>query len=166
MAAKNAAGVELVPGWHPLVTIHVVGAVGALGLGLLALRWAGRSTWDRHRLAGKGYVLCVLVSAVSSLPLILSVTGGLPALLGFALLYALWALTIGLGLAAIRRKDLANHRRWMIRSYAVTLANLTLHLLWPLLRTLTGEDVHSYAAAVLLCGPINLAIAERWLRRR
>lgn len=163
MEVKRAASHSLIPFWHAAVAVHVVSAVGALALGLLAFRWAGRSRWDRHRLAGKGYAVCVLTSALSSVPLIFSVTGGWPTMLGFGLLYVLWLTTTGLTILRIKQHDVAAHRRWAARSYAVTLANLTLHLLWPTLILLTDEDIQSYTLSVALSGPLNLAICEGWM---
>jgi hypothetical protein len=75
-------------------------------------------------------------------------------------LYVLWLGTTGLTILRIKQHDVAAHHRWATRSYAVTLANLTLHLLWPSLILVTGEDVHSYTLAVALSGPLNLAINE------
>jgi len=164
MEVKRAAGHALIPFWHVLIATHVVSAVGALALGLLTFRWAKRSRWDRHRLAGKGYAVCVVISALSSVPLIISVTGGWPTMLAFGLLYVLWFTTTGLTILRIKQHNVAAHRRWAARSYAVTLANLSLHLLWPTLILVTGEDVHSYTLSVALSGPLNLAVVEGWWR--
>jgi hypothetical protein len=85
----------------------------------------------------------------------------------FRLLFgALMAASIVLGVAAIRRRDVAGHRAWMMRGYALGLGAGT-----QVLTLLIGEIVLGPPDAVaraLLMGAawaINLALAE-WLIRR
>ena len=75
-------------------------------------------------------------------------------------------LFIVLGLAAIRRRDIARHRAWMMRGYALGLGAGTqalTHLPWFLFPGIQGELTRA-----LLMGAgwaINLAVAE-WIIRR
>jgi len=74
---------------------------------------------------------------------------------------------ICLGFAAIRRLDIARHRAWMIRGYALGLGASTqalTHLPWFLF-----EGMHSELSRALLMGAgwaINLVMAEWIIRRR
>ena len=76
-------------------------------------------------------------------------------------------LFICLGVAAIRRRDIARHRAWMIRGYALGLGAGTqalTHLPWFLFEGIQGE-----LSRTLLMGAgwaINLAVAEWIIRRR
>ena len=57
------------------------------------------------------------------------------------------------------------HRRWMIRSYALTAAAITLRLYLPLLSHLGIPFDMSYPVVAWLCWVPNLLFAE-WLCRR
>lgn len=89
-------------------------------------------------------------------------------LFAFRLLFgSLMAACVVLGVSAIRRKDIASHRAWMLRGYAIALGAGTqavVHLLWiPFL----GQP--GVLARALLMGAgwtINLVAAEWWLRAR
>ena len=62
---------------------------------------------------------------------------------------------------------IAEHQRWMVRSYALTFAAVTLRLEMPFFFILGGMDyaeVSNYVA--WLCWVPNLIIAELYLRRR
>ena len=75
-------------------------------------------------------------------------------------------LFICLGLAAIRRRDIARHRAWMMRGYAIGLGAGTqalTHLPYFLFEGIQGEL--SRALAMGAGWAINLAVAE-WIIRR
>jgi hypothetical protein len=75
--------------------------------------------------------------------------------------------SIVLGVAAIRRRDIVRHGAWMLRGYAIGLGAGTqflTHLPWILLLGMPGE-----LPRALLMGAgwvINLAVAEWIIRRR
>jgi Predicted membrane protein (DUF2306) len=58
---------------------------------------------------------------------------------------------LGLGLAAVRRRDVPAHRRWMIRAFAIALGVSTARLWFGLLQ--------GFGAAPLLPAPLGLAVA-------
>jgi hypothetical protein len=65
---------------------------------------------------------------------------------------------------SIRRRDLAAHRAWMVRSYALTLAAVTLRIYLPA-AVIGGLDMtFAYPAIAWLCWVPNHVIAE-WLLR-
>jgi hypothetical protein len=76
------------------------------------------------------------------------------------------AVSILLGLNAIRRRDYASHGAWMMRGYAIGLGagtQVLTHLPWLLLVGKPGE-----LARGLLTGAgwvINLAVAELFIRK-
>jgi uncharacterized membrane protein YozB (DUF420 family) len=150
------------------VVLHVVGAAVFVLLGAAqfvpALR---RSGW--HRRAGRVAVAAGLVVAGSALWLTLFVppkpgTGDLLYLLRLVFGSAQAACLV-LGVAAVRRRDLATHRAWMIRAYAIALAAGT--------QVLTiGVGHAAFGTAVLVTDLangagwlVNLAVAE-WIIRR
>lgn len=81
-----------------------------------------------HRAVGWGYVLAILVGGIASLPLALGAEGGPVAQLGFALLGVIWLTTTAIALGHIKAHRIAEHRRWMLRSFVLTAAGITLRL--------------------------------------
>ncbi|MEU7743147.1 DUF2306 domain-containing protein [Nonomuraea sp. NPDC049158] len=124
-----------------------------------------------HRVAGRVLVPCGFVVALTGLWMTLfyprpagdgDLVTGLRLVFGTAML-----LSIGLGLAAIRRRDIARHRAWMMRGYAIALGAGTqalTHLPWFLFFGTPGELPRG-----LLMGAgwvINVAVAEWIIRKR
>jgi uncharacterized membrane protein len=128
-----------------------------------------RGGW--HRAAGRLLVPCGLGAALSGLWMTLFYprpddVGDL--LSGFRLVFGCaMALSIVLGFAAIRRRDLARHRAWMIRGYAIGLGagtQVLTHVPWILA---VGEPGKLSKALLMLAGwVINIAVAEWIIRRR
>lgn len=152
-----------VAGWP--VPAHFFGA----GLALLLVPLQLSATLRRrlpalHRLGGWLYVAAVAIGAVSGLVLAPDAQGGLPSRAGFTVLALLWPLVTAIGIAHAIRGDTASHRRWMLRSIALTASAVTLRLMlgagvvmqWPFLPV--------YVAAAWLCWLLNLAVCELILR--
>ena len=114
-----------------------------------------------HRTLGKIYLISVLLSGIASLYLALFATGGIVTSMGFGSLAILWLITSTIAYRAIRRKDLTGHRNWMIRSYALTFAAVTLRLWLPILGIAFQIDFDiSYKIISFLCWVPNLMVAE------
>ena len=64
------------------------------------------------------------------------------------------------------RRDLVAHREWMIRSFALTFAAVTLRLYLPIAQLLPVELDDAYRAISFLCWAPNLVVAEAYLRQR
>jgi hypothetical protein len=78
------------------------------------------------------------------------------------------ALSIGLGLYAIRRRDFASHGDWMMRAYAIGLGagtQVLTHLPWFLL--VGGKPGEHPRALMMGAGwAINVVVAEWIIRNR
>lgn len=165
MRHKVQTGFEPWAGWRPVLGVHVAAAVAALASGGLALGLGLRKQhWVLHRWTGRGYVVAVLISATAGIPLAFTATGGAPAAAGFLVLNGVWLRTVAGTYRLARRRDLAKHRAWAVRSYAVTFANMTFHLLTTSLTGPLGGRSAAYTVAVWLCWPVNLLAAELFLR--
>lgn len=151
----------------PWLYIHIAGAVVALVLGSLqflpALR---RGSIPPHRWIGRVYVAGCLVGGAAGLILAPGSYAGPIASLGFGSLAVLWITMTLLGWRAAMQGRFADHRRWMIRSWALTLAAVTLRLYLPLVMVLDLPFLPWYRAISFLAWVPNLVAAEFWLRRR
>ena len=142
----------------------VHGAVGASALAIGPVQFVGRlrTGWPQvHRVAGRVYLSCILVSGGTGLWLAFHTPGGLPAISGFFLLAVLWLLTGALALRAVLRGDYAAHRAWMMRSYALTLGAVTLRVYLGLGVPLVGLPFDTvYGMAAWASWVVNLLFVE------
>jgi uncharacterized membrane protein len=151
------------------VVLHILGALPFCILGAFQFASGLRRRWPRwHRLAGRLLVLCGITAGLSGLwmtqfyPLLQT---GL--LYSFRMLFgSAMVLSLALGLVAILRRDLARHRAWMLRGYAIGQGAGTqalTGLIWVLIFGPQSELTRE-----LLMGAswvINLVVAE-WIIRR
>lgn len=124
-----------------------------------------------HRAAGWLLIPCGLGAAITGLWMTLFYPrppGDGDLLTGFRLVFGTaMVMSILLGVAAIRRRDVARHRAWMMRGYAIGLGagtQVLTHLPWFLFFGAPGEFTRA-----LLVGAgwvINLAVAEWFIRKR
>ncbi|WP_224277141.1 DUF2306 domain-containing protein [Streptomyces sp. LS1784] len=147
--------------------IHIFGAVTALAVGpwQFSTRLRERSP-RRHRRIGVTYLLACLVGGVGALLLAPVAYGGAVAGLGFACLAVAWLVTGGAGLRAILDGRVIDHRRWMIRSFALTFAAVTLRLMLLAATAARLDFRTSYTAIAWLCWVPNLLLACWFTRRR
>lgn len=117
-----------------------------------------------HRLIGRIYIVSCLVGATSGLVLAIGTSAGRIAGVGFGSLAVLWIATNLLGLQRALEHRFVSHRRWMIRSWALTLAAVTLRIYIPLFDIVGLPEMPSYCAISFLCWVPNLVAAEISLR--
>ena len=147
--------------------VHFTGGAIALVAGTFQLNTRLRTRFiGAHRWLGRVYVLAVVIGGVAAFALALHSFGGLISHAGFGLLAVCW---IGSTLNAyrhIRQGNLSTHRNWMIRSYALTLAAVTLRLYLPSSQLAGFPMTVAYPAISWLCWVPNLLIAEWFIRSR
>ena len=129
--------------------------------------WAGLRNRrpQLHRWIGRSYGLAILIAGIGGAMMALGTRAGTGASAGFGILSILWLGTTALGVwfALQRRFDL--HRRWMLRSAALTFAAVTLRLELALLIVAGAPIEQAYAFVAWACWIPNLALAEWWLAR-
>ena len=147
--------------------VHFMGGAIALIAGTFQLNSRLRTRFiGVHRLFGRVYIVAVVIGGVAALVLALHSFGGLIAHVGFGLLAVCW---IGSTLNAyrhIRQRNLSTHRNWMIRSYALTLAAVTLRIYLPSSQLAGIPMTAAYPVIAWLCWVPNLLIAEWFVRSR
>ena len=152
---------------NPFLAIHVIGAVTALLAGPLQFVRAIRTRWPGfHRASGRIYVAGCAIGVPSGFMLALGTTAGPVAGSGFALLAVLSRLFTWLGWRAAVDRRFGDHREWMLRSYALTSAAITLRLMLPASIFLLGFEFEpAYRVIAWLSWLTNLAIFEYVIRR-
>lgn len=148
-------------------SVYIFGFYSHIFLGGLALligwvqfskKWRTKRI-ELHRFIGKIYLLAVLASGLSGLYISFYATGGVYTKLGFALLAIAWLFTSTKAYTSIKNKKVTQHQKWMIRSYALTFAAVTLRIYLPLLQQFLDFS-EAYAIIAWLCWIPNLFIAE------
>jgi uncharacterized membrane protein len=140
------------------IVLHVFSAVIALALGPFQFHDGLRSRHPRlHRATGRLYLgVGVLVGGLSGLYLAAGAFGGPLARVGFATLALAWLYTGWMAYSAIRAGDVASHRAWMLRNFALTTAAVTLRIYLPV-SMLAGIPFEvAYPAIAWLCWVPNL----------
>ncbi len=118
-----------------------------------------------HRTIGKVYIVSCLLSGSAGFYIAFFATGGVIASLGFGCLATAWLVTTSRAYLSIRKKQIDAHQAWMIRSYALTFAAVTLRIWLPLSQMAALEFVTAYVFISWLCWVPNLLVAE-WVVRR
>jgi hypothetical protein len=148
------------------LTVHAGFAATALILGPFQFMPGLRRSRPRlHRRIGTTYVACCLVAGLAGLLLAFGATTGPISTAGFGLLAVTWfGVTAQAWRLAVARRFVA-HERWMIRSFALTLAAVTLRLYLPLSSALPVDGDDAYRAISFLCWVPNLVLAELFLAK-
>jgi len=119
---------------------HIAGGVLAITAGLIQL-WLGLThrTGTLHRTLGKVYGAGVLLAAAGAYYMVFTIPAKyLVYGVGLFGLATAWLLTTSMALVSIYRRNIEQHRDWMLRSYTVTFAFVTFRLIdnW-----LTGRQI-------------------------
>jgi uncharacterized membrane protein len=118
-----------------------------------------------HRILGRVYVGAAVVAGIAGMYMAWFAYGGAIARLGFGGLGLATLFTTAQAFAAIKRRDIRSHREWMLRSYALLFAAVTLRIELPLLITyFEGEFLPAYRAVAWSCWVPNLLWAEWYVR--
>ncbi|WP_230684901.1 DUF2306 domain-containing protein [Cellulomonas sp. JZ18] len=158
--------------------VHIVSSSVALLVGPLQFsQRLRRRSLRTHRLLGRVYLGGVAVGAVSAVLMLPTNSAGVVGFFGFGALAVVWAVAAVRAYRSIRVGDVDSHRAWMIRTYALTFAAVTLRawlgLLVAVQLPFAGAEpdvdavfADAYAAVPFLCWLPNLVVAEWLVRRR
>jgi uncharacterized membrane protein len=169
-AAQFTALDDLFAHYPVLTLIHVIPGILFMILGPLQFNSAIRSRHRRwHRWSGYAFLTCALVIGISALVM----SFGMPAIGGvnqaaattlfgafflFALFKAFWH---------IRRREIALHREWMIRAFAIGLAVATIRPIVGIFfatSRLSGLTAHEFFGVAFWIGfVLHLIAAESWI---
>jgi uncharacterized membrane protein len=151
----------------PWFVAHTVaGAIALLVLPWQLLPALRRRGVRLHRWLGRIYVAAVAVSGTSALPIAIGSFAGPIAASGFAMLAVCWLGTTWIGWRMMRAGNVDGHRRWMVRSAALTCAAITLRLYLPLPPALGFTFAEGYRMIAWACWLPNLLLVEYFLGQR
>lgn len=154
--------------WPYMIIAHA----GFAGLALLVgpfqfLRGLRAKRPHIHRWTGRVYVACCIAGGVSGGLIGPFASTGPVAASGFTALAVAWLITTAMAYRYAVARDFARHERWMVRSFALTLAAVTLRLYLPLgVFALGFSFAEAYSAIAWLAWVPNLIAAEIWLAAR
>jgi uncharacterized membrane protein len=149
------------------IATHLAGGLVAIAAGALQVNSRlRRRSLSVHRWLGRLYVVAVIVGSVAGFILALSSFGGLVTHFGFGLMAICWLGTTMNAYRHIRIGNVLAHRAWMLRSYALTLAAVTLRLYLPVSLANGIEFESAYQLVSWLSWVPNLLIVEWFVLAR
>jgi len=149
-------------GW---ALMHAASSATALLIG--PLQFVARLRQRRptmHRAVGIAYVTACLAGGLSALPLAMGSVAGPLTSAGFIALAIAWMATTVIAVQRIATGKVAAHRRWMIRSFALTLSALTLRIYLFVSGVLGMDYFLAYPVIAWACWLPNILAAEWYLR--
>jgi uncharacterized membrane protein YozB (DUF420 family) len=154
---------------YPLMVAHIMfGTIALLTVVLQVWPWLRRNYPVAHRWIGRVYVfggalpaciIALLITPLSVAPSVGTTVGGI-----------FWLITTVMGYIRIRQRRIADHRRWMLYSFAMAL-NIIWGRIFAVLLPLTpfGDSQaavgHVFGAAPWIGWVINLILVQWWLNR-
>ena len=144
--------------------VHAASGAVALLAGPLQLRTTLRKRWPAfHKISGRVYVYSVWIASISAAVIAPFFNVSVAAKVAFETLSTLWFVITTVGMrTAITRHFLA-HRRWMLRSFALTMFFVTGSLWMDVSRSLPYPQEVTYPIAIFLGWVLNLGAAELWI---
>jgi uncharacterized membrane protein len=140
-----------------LLIPHTLGGVIALLAGPLQFSSRFRRRYLRfHRILGRIYVISVFVGGLTGIAL----AAGRPGLPGTAMQASAWMVCTTAAFVTARNRQIARHRQWMVRSYAVTLTFVSSRVLnlWPRYWSHLGDTLS--AVGVIAFTLVSLLIVD------
>ena len=155
--------------WRWSFYIHIFSAIPVLFFG--AFQFSGyllRKYPRLHKTTGAIYIIVLLtVAAPSGLIMSFYANGGVIAQIGFVIMSILWIVTTLMSVYHLRKKNYVHHGKWMLRSYALTLAAITLRVYGYLFDALKFQlpPKETYILLSYVSWIPNLILAEILIRR-
>ncbi|MDH5403750.1 MAG: DUF2306 domain-containing protein [Candidatus Heimdallarchaeota archaeon] len=156
-----------------LFYIHMLFGAPAVTLGAIIINGRfQRKHLNLHRKFGYIYIYSVWLSGTSGLILAFFSAVGWVDHIGFATLAVLWLYTTTMGFKFATEKNYEKHINWMVRSYSLTFAAVTLRLWMPILITIfsvlkfQNPFFVAYPIISFLCWVPNIIFAERIIQKR
>lgn len=164
----NSKSSELLsnPLWNIAFYIHILLGGFALLIGWTQFNSKFRNgNLKQHRIIGKLYIISVFLSSTAGIYIAFFATGGFISSLGFFCLGVIWFYTTLMAYIYIRNKQIKQHQKMMVYSYAACFAAVTLRIWLPLLIIIFGNFITAYIIVAWLCWIPNLMVAHLITKR-
>ena len=157
----HAYRLQVIADRHLLVP-HTLGGVIALLAGPIQFSSRFRQRYLKfHRVLGRAYVVSVFVGALTGIAL----SAGRPGMPGTCVQAAAWVVCTTAAFITARNRQIARHRQWMVRSYAVTFTFVSSRVLnlWPLYWSHLGDALAAVGLIVFtLASLLVVALGLNW----
>ncbi|GAA3988470.1 DUF2306 domain-containing protein [Allokutzneria multivorans] len=169
------------PEYYWILVSHIIfGSIAMVTCCLQIWPWLRQRNLALHRRLGRVYVFAgVLPAGLLGFVVGVNTPFGPVAMASHVILSTLWLGTTAMGIITARKRRMAEHRRWMIRSFALTMSIIT-NRLWsalaaaalePQIATTFGGSEIAFMHAIgslssWLGWTIPLLVAQWWLDRR
>lgn len=151
-------------GWYlPFYYAHVLAAGIILFVGFFQLLIGFRPQMKQlHKLMGRTYAYGIIFfAAPGGLIMSFFIERGPWVLLSFLLQTVLWFVFTILAVQKAQKRELASHRDWMLRSYSLTFAAVTLRLyVFITVGTVDLTNPSAYGIIAWLSWTLNLLVVE------
>ncbi len=146
--------------------LHIVASPIALALGTFQFIDGLRQRHPAlHRWSGRIYAVAILIGGIGSIIMVPNSNGGLVAASGFFLLAVLWLITTAQAVRLAMARHITLHRQWMVRSFALTFAAVSLRLQNFGFMAAGWEYYDAVQILAWSCWVPNILLAEWWIRR-
>lgn len=153
---------------------HPIMSLVHLATGLLFLAFAPLQFWKKfrqrhlqlHRIMGRTLIGLALVSGVYAMALViyLPVFGGIAAASASWFFGLLFLFGVGRGFYCARKRQIQQHREWMIRTMAIGLGVGVQRIYLMIMMTLGGHSFYDLFGPMLWLGfGTSLVLAEIWI---
>jgi uncharacterized membrane protein YozB (DUF420 family) len=152
------------PMYFPVLMLHVLG-VSLVMITCVIQVWPGlRKRWPRvHRYSGRVYVIGVMLAAIAGLILVVFWPFSVNTTFVQVGLAIPWIGITGYGWILARQRRFADHRRWMLRSFAISISFPLSETFMPLVQMALGTQLHSrLAGSQNILTQMSIA-ADSWL---
>lgn len=152
----------------PMVLVHLGGGILTVLIGPFQFWSALRNKYPRvHRAMGRIYLSGVGIGGIGAAYMTFYTFGGFANQLGFGLFTIGWLLTGAMAFWRIRHANVAAHREWMIRNYALTLGPALFRSIYrPLLSLFLNDGGMIFTAGLWIALLGNLLVAELIIQRK
>ncbi len=113
-----------------------------------------------HKQIGKIYLIAVFSSSIAGIYIGFYATGGLISSLGFICLGIIWFCTTFKAYLYIKNKNIEQHKKLMVYSYAACFAAVTLRMWLPFLQVIFRDFETAYRIVAWLCWIPNIIVAN------
>lgn len=145
-------------------SMHVIGGgIVLLCGGFQFWPWLRSKYSQVHRWSGRVYLSFVLIGGIGGLILAPNSDGGLVAHFGFGTLAVFWLFSGYHAYTSIRRGDVAAHRAWMMRNFAMAFGAVTLRIYLGIFQLWDVPFSESYPVTAWISWVPNLIAIEWYL---